>query len=161
VYILRAHLLDAAAVRLILSMAGPATQVWLVLATTALPGAIGDAITEFVVSADGHLPPWARRNRSNSRSRLCGWTSARFTSSPLKMSCAPRRRSPHRARGRRSLSTTSSGRFGATARRLLSDREFDRIDDELHLGAWPPANRSSGAHAYRWRAFDAPTSAHS
>jgi hypothetical protein len=56
VYVLRAHLLDAAAVRLILSIITSTTDVWFVSATQELPPGIRDAIVEFVVDR-GHGDP--------------------------------------------------------------------------------------------------------
>ena len=135
-YVLRAHLLDAAAVWQILEIAHEVTHVWLVLATQELPPAIGDAIPNFIAHQDRDRPPWAQRRPLDLPLRAPELDVRAFHE-------ISDERDPRPAPAPATALTSpwppvpehdEFWTFRSSARVLLSDPDFDRIDDELHLG---------------------------
>jgi hypothetical protein len=135
VYVLRAHLLDAAAVRLILSIVTSTTDVWFVSATHELPPGIRDAIVEFVVDR-GHGDPRSTENLPldvprdapptldvRAFAELDGVEGRRPPSPPVPDGSWPSVPEDH-----------EFWTFRSAVRELLSDTDFERIDDELHVG---------------------------
>ena len=132
VYVLRAHLLDGAAVRLILSIVTSTTDVWFISATHELPPRIRDAIVEYVLDR-GHGNPRSTESPLPREApptldvcafaELDGIDGRRPPSPAVPDGCWPSVPEDH-----------EFWTFRSAVRELLSDPDFERIDDELYVG---------------------------
>lgn len=133
-YVLRAHLLDAAAVWQILAIADEVTHVWLVLATQELPAALGGAIADFIASQDRDRPQWAQRRPLDLPLRAPELDVRAFDEISVEHDRRPAPATAVTSAWPQVPEHDEFWTFRASARKLLLDADFDRIDDELHLG---------------------------